>query len=279
MIKRFLAMALASLLLIATLAPNVCAQEQDEERKHEKLTHLEVLEQLCTGFPYAGYEKYPDVPQYFQQDYPDVPYGGWNGRVSTHGCGITSMAMLATYMMDTELTPEDLAIRFAHYANSGGTAFALFDETPVQIGFGFEKRSYKMGEVLEALQAGKKVISLQMADHFTTTAHFIVLTGLTEDGKILVKDSNIFNHTGRFAGQDVYENGFEPEYVHTYNHIYWIYPLKVVRVPGCDRCADPNVETVPLFIKEHYCEKCSKLLEKREAFHHALNQLNQNPNL
>ena len=41
---------------------------------------------------------------------------------------------------------------------------------------------------MEALQEGKLVIAIMAKGHFTTSGHFIVLRGVTEDGKLLVAD-------------------------------------------------------------------------------------------
>ena len=41
---------------------------------------------------------------------------------------------------------------------------------------------------MEALQQGKLVIAIMSKGHFTSSGHFIVLRGVTEDGKILVAD-------------------------------------------------------------------------------------------
>ena len=43
-------------------------------------------------------------------------------------------------------------------------------------------------QLVEALQDGKLVIALMSKGHFTNGGHFIVLRGITEDGKILVAD-------------------------------------------------------------------------------------------
>ena len=43
-------------------------------------------------------------------------------------------------------------------------------------------------KLVEALQDGKLVIALMSKGHFTNGGHFIVLRGITEDGKILVAD-------------------------------------------------------------------------------------------
>jgi len=272
--KRILVLLLAAVMMLGMAVVPARAEENGNfyDPDDGQLTHLELLEQLCTGFPYVGYEKYPKVPQYFQQDYADVPYGGWNDTVATHGCGITTLAMLATYMTDTELTPADLAGPFKRYSSEAGTEFALFDDSPGVLGYYLEKRVYSWKEAYAALQRGQPVVSLQLANHFTTTAHFLVLEGLTEDGKVLIKDSNVFNHTKRFAGKDYYETGFDPDYVGAYGRLYWVYEKKVVRVPGCARCADPEVQTVPICTEAHYCAKCTALRTKWELYHTAIDR-------
>ena len=264
------------LLCVAGLYPMGARAESFEhyyDPEDDTLTHLELLEQLCTGFPYVGYEKYPEVPQYFQDDYPHVPYGGNGYSLESHGCGITVLAMMATYMTEKQYLPDEFAVRYARYGTPSGTDFSLFVDGPRELGFALDKRSGSWREVYEALGEGKLVVSLQFAGYFTTTAHFILLTGLTEDGKVLVRDPSRRNHEKRYAGTDFFENGFETFYVASYGRTYWIYEKKVVRVAGCDRCADPAVETVPLFLQTHYCTRCTELLQKRDAYHEAMGQL------
>ena len=50
------------------------------------------------------------VPLFFQTDYPDVRYG--SGTVATSGCGITALAMVATYMTGHTYHPDELADYF-----------------------------------------------------------------------------------------------------------------------------------------------------------------------
>ena len=48
-----------------------------------------------------------EVPLYFQTDYPDALYG--EGTVATDGCGITSLAMVATALTGHTYLPDELA--------------------------------------------------------------------------------------------------------------------------------------------------------------------------
>ena len=43
-------------------------------------------------------------------------------------------------------------------------------------------------KLVEALQQGKLVIAIMSKGHFTSSGHFIVLRGVTADGKLLVAD-------------------------------------------------------------------------------------------
>ena len=43
-------------------------------------------------------------------------------------------------------------------------------------------------KLVEALQEGKLVIAIMTKGHFTNSGHFIVLRGVTSDGKLLVAD-------------------------------------------------------------------------------------------
>lgn len=269
-----LALLLVGILTVCALTPEVRAEElpEDEgvsyyEPEDEKLTHLELLEKLCTGFPYVGYERYPEPPVYIQQDYPHVPFGGNGGRVSTNGCGITTASMLATYMLDEPHDPEDMAGRFAAYGSRSGTEYKLFDDIGPAMGFAFIKRTGNRNEALQALKDGYMVVSLQKKGPFTTIYHFILLTGFTEDGKIMIKDANRINYESRFVKTDYFENGFPVEVVTQADYLYWIYGKKVVRYPGCTRCADPEVETVPICQGTHYCEKCTDLLNRQSTYH------------
>ena len=59
------------------------------------------------------------VPLYNQLDFPNTPYGKY-GSVASHGCGITSLAMVASYLQDVEYSPADLAKQFGNYNTEKG---------------------------------------------------------------------------------------------------------------------------------------------------------------
>lgn len=146
---------------------------------------------------------YDTVPLYFQNDYPDTMFG--SGTVESSGCSITSLAMVATYLTGHEYLPDELAGYF------GGRA----ENNVARMEYGIEKmklpcrRAENWHVVMKALEDGKVVILLvDEKSIFTDSQHFVVLTGLTEDGKILVNDSNALNYE-RWDLKDKLITGFE----------------------------------------------------------------------
>ena len=265
--KRFFAFFLAAVFAAGLFAFDVRAEEaQYYDPDDGVLTHLELLEQLCSGFPGAGYEEYPEPPQYFQEDYPDVPYGGYGDTLKTHGCGITVLAMMATYYTERPHLPKEMAEKYRRYGSEQGTDFMLFVTGPAEMGFPLEKITSRWKDACEALAEGKLVVNLQLAGNFTTTGHFILLTGLTEDGKVLVRDPSYRNHTVRFAGTDFFETGFEPEFVAACSKRYWIFGKKPVGVNGCGNCADPESGTEFTLTENYFCNGCAGRKEKHRCY-------------
>ena len=130
------------------------------------------------------------IPMYYQTDYNDVAYG--SGSIATVGCGPTCLAMVASYLTGTEILPEE-AISWCgdtYYHKGIGTEWTYFNDAAEYFGLGEVVWTESVDEVLEALEAGMPVISSQSEGLFTDGGHFIVLRGVTKDGKILVNDPN-----------------------------------------------------------------------------------------
>lgn len=143
-----------------------------------------------------------NVPLYFQNQYPDVRYG--SGTVATSGCSITSLAMVASYMTDHLYSPAELADYFGGSAYSNMARLEAASDA-LQLPY---KKAVNWHESLQALKDGKVVIALvEEASIFTESQHFIVLTGMTEEGKILVNDSNLSNYA-RWELQKGFAEGF-----------------------------------------------------------------------
>lgn len=165
------------------------------------------------------------VPLYNQLDFPNTPYGRY-GSVASHGCGITSLAMVASYLQDVEYSPADLAKQFGNYNTEKGSYWILFEDSAKVLGLDLQERTYDTKVVMEALRNGQVVIALQGKGLFTDGGHFIVLTGLTEEGKILVNDPNGANYYKNSTLIKGFAQGFTPKQVFADGGPYWIYAKK-----------------------------------------------------
>lgn len=180
-----------------------------------------------------GYvEQITEVPQLFQQSYPKNKYGN-HGTVSSHGCGITSCAMVYSYLLDRMIMPDELAETYARYNTPVGSDYALFSKSAED--FGLEVQMvWNWKDVETALNNGQVVIANVQSDSiFTTGGHYIVYYGMTEDGKVLINDPNIYNY-GQWSGKALtegFENGFDQKYC-KYSFPCWIYGTKDIESLG-----------------------------------------------
>ena len=113
--------------------------------------------------------------------------------IAVNGCGPTAIAMVAAGLTgDNTVTPYKVAQFSAengYYAGDSGTSWTLMTDGAQQFGIYGEEMGLSEGEVFSALENGHPIICSMRPGDFTTTGHFIVLTGL-EDGKIRVNDPN-----------------------------------------------------------------------------------------
>ena len=165
------------------------------------------------------------VPLYNQCDYPSTPYGKY-GTIKSHGCGIVSLSMVATYLTDTIHSPVTLAKQFGNYNTENGSYWILFEDSAKELGLKLQERTNKTKDVVKALQNGQVVVALQSKGLFTSSGHFIVLTGMTEDGEILVNDPYGKNYTKNKTMIKGFAEGFTQEQIFENGGPYWIYEKK-----------------------------------------------------
>lgn len=126
-----------------------------------------------------GKENIRVMPLYDQTDYPHIKYG--SGTIASSGCGITCMAMVASYFTGEEWLPDECAALGnkieGHQVDNVGRMLTAADK----IGLTYEQKT--TNDLMPALQNGDIVIAL-----VNDSGHFVVLKGLTEDGKVLVND-------------------------------------------------------------------------------------------
>ena len=134
-----------------------------------------------------------EMPYLYQRDraWAATSYAG--GTIAENGCGPTALAMAYIYLTgDTSMGPQEMAAFSERegYVMDGMTAWALMSDGAAELGLVSEELSASAAAVRGALLAGKPVICSVGPGDFTTTGHFIVLSGLTEDGEVTVHDPN-----------------------------------------------------------------------------------------
>ena len=218
--KKLLALACVVSLLCSCLLP-VCAEENPEdtteaytettdsteepETTEETAEPTETTETTEATEPEATEAEDSDSPQssaspakvktvngfplYNQLDYPNKRFG--SGTVATSGCGITSLAMVATYLTGHTFLPDELAGYFGGY---GENNVQRMEYGAKQMRLPIHKAD-NIRQIFSAMKEGN--IAILLMNHlsiFTETQHFIVLNGMTKDGKYLVADSYAPNY-------------------------------------------------------------------------------------
>ena len=216
-------------------------------------------------YPDIAHQRFYEVPLYLQQDYGDTKYGNYSLR--TYGCGITTMAMLASYMKDEELTPPYMGSTFGKYCSEKGTAHTLFLEVPTALDFYAIKKTSTWSEVKEALENGHMVITLQHGGFWTSKGHYVLVTGMTEDGQVTVRDSNLYNY-GKLEGHKT--GYFDQDKIPKNASIYWIYEKKVINVDTCARCGSGKTvaenAALAMFAEDYFCTKCQSAENRKAAY-------------
>lgn len=220
-------------------------------------------------YPDVGHERFPEVPLYLQQDYGFTKFGNYN--LSTNGCGITSFAMVSSYLSDEEWTPPELCARYGNYSYAHGTDGMIFEKESAALGCYLQEKTYEPSVAKKALEEGHIVVSIQHKGYWTSGGHYIVLEKVNEDGTIQVRDSNLYNYWK-------YKVPAHAQDRHAWSSItaagscYWIFAYKAVTIPACSRCGQP--ETVPdsILREEYCCHKCTEALLRRDTYLNASGQ-------
>lgn len=117
-------------------------------------------------------------------------YGDSNIAIS--GCGPVCLTMAYLYFTgDTDMNPRKMA-EFAYengYYTEAGTSWSLWTEGVKQLGLRGETLSLDENVMKNALDSGGLIVCSMAPGDFTTTGHFILLTGYDENG-FFVNDPN-----------------------------------------------------------------------------------------
>lgn len=131
-----------------------------------------------------------EVVYYNQLDerWKDKPYGTDN--IGGYGCGPTSMSIVVSSLSAETVDPPNMAqwaYENGYWCSGNGSYHSLIPGAAKAWGLSC-KGDLSAQAIVDALSGGKLVVVLMSKGHFTSGGHFIVLRGVTSEGKILVAD-------------------------------------------------------------------------------------------
>lgn len=131
---------------------------------------------------------------YYNQSDPrwgDELYGT-SDYMKTHGCGPTAVAMVVSSFTATKVTPLDVAQWASDngYCSRGeGSLHSLIPDGLSHYGLPVRPLEDRSEEsVLREIRLGNVIVVLMNRGYFTEGGHFLLLTQVTEDGKLHIAD-------------------------------------------------------------------------------------------
>lgn len=152
-----------------------------------------------------------EISYYNQLDMPwkDMLYG-FATSIGHSGCGPTSMDIVLSTLLNYDITPAYLAdwsynngylVQYHDleglHASTSHTFIPAAAHAYELICTGISKGAGTRDAIITALTEGKYIVAIMGPGHFTEGGHFIVLSGITEDGRILVADCTSRSRTGQ----------------------------------------------------------------------------------
>ncbi len=141
------------------------------------------------------------VVYYNQLDerWKDAPYGTDN--IGHYGCGPTSMAIVVSSLTSETVDPPHMAqwaYENGHWCSKSGSYHSIVSGAAEAWGLTCEPCSRTDPQrIADALASGKLVVAIMGPGHFTSSGHFIVLRGVTSEGRILVADPASRSRSGK----------------------------------------------------------------------------------
>lgn len=148
----------------------------------------------------SAYDLSVGVPLFMQWDtrWGYLKYG--SDVVGITGCGPVCLAMAGYYVTGDDAFSPDKMVKFAadngYYSRGNGSSWTLISEGGVKLGLDVTEIPLVKKRITDNLAAGNPVICAMGPGDFTTSGHYIVLTGL-QDGLFTVNDPNSHENSER----------------------------------------------------------------------------------
>lgn len=151
-----------------------------------------------------------EIPLFLQWD-EQWGYNNYgNEPIAIAGCAPTTLAMVAVGLTeDTSINPlvvSDYAYKNGYYIDGIGSSWSLISEGVEKFGLHSQELPLDKSIIISTLKSGNPIILTVGPGTFTSTGHFLVLTGVTSDGKITINDPNSKLNSSKSWDIDVFLN-------------------------------------------------------------------------
>ncbi len=152
--------------------------------------------------PYLNAESVPLFMQWDQR-WGYIPYG--SDVAGLTGCGPVCLSMAAVFVTGDPTFSPDYMLRFSlenqYYVPGSGSSWTLISQGGPKLGLTVQELPLDEGRIRKSLEAGNPVICAMGAGDFTSTGHFIVITGI-QDGMFRVNDPNSLGNSQKLWDYD-----------------------------------------------------------------------------
>lgn len=173
-----------SLIELAERNPETVAFVNDYEKYKGNPDDIDISEDVVDG----------EIPLFLQWDerWGYESYG--DDFLAVTGCGPTCLSMVYCGLTgDVHMNPYQMAKQAeaeGFYVDGSGSAWSMMEILPQEMGLEVRSVVFDEEHIQEELNNGHPVICIMGPGDFTTTGHFIVLSGITGEEKIIVNDPN-----------------------------------------------------------------------------------------
>ena len=180
-----------SLIAFAEKYPETSDFVRDYPKNYNKHHNINVKNEVTKGI----------IPLFIQWDerWGYESYG--NNFLAVNGCGPTCLSMVFCGLTgDTSLNPLEMA-KFSesqgYYISGQGTSWALMTDGAEMLCLNAKNGKVSKEYILKNLTKSTPMICSMYPGDFTYTGHFIVLTDIDSEGKIVVNDSNSIKNSNK----------------------------------------------------------------------------------
>lgn len=153
-------------------------------KNKDKHVEIDVSKELKEG----------EIPLFLQWDerWGYETYG--DDFLALTGCGPTCLSMVYCGLTGDAVWNPYKTARMAenggYYVSGSGSSWDLMTQGASELGLKAEEVAFDQEHIKAALESGMPIICVVGPGDFTDSGHFLVLTGVDEEGKILLNDPN-----------------------------------------------------------------------------------------